>query len=199
LPAGWWFWICWQMTSRRLSATWSNSSGGWGRSCVTAGALPLQRQVELRGKIEIPGPIRSFSRMAALSPICPGGVAPRTRPQRRHQRLPGISSAEALEMTEYLKLVVRYLSQARELGKLSGSERVLKIETCESALTNDLLRVLGYRMRGGCGAEVVLETVTRPAPSSPSTRASRSPIWSWRCAPTGRLFMTISRLKRRAV
>jgi len=26
----------------------------------------------------------------------------------------------------------------------------------------DLLRILGYRMRGGCGSEVVLETVNAP-------------------------------------
>ncbi len=36
---------------------------------------------------------------------------------------------------------------------------MIRIETCESTQTNDLLRVLGYRMRGGCGSEVVLETV----------------------------------------
>jgi len=69
------------------------------------------------------------------------------------------SSAEALDMTEYLKLVVRYLSQARELTKLAGAEKSIRIEQCESQQTGDLLRVLGYRMRGGCGSEVVLETV----------------------------------------
>ena len=36
---------------------------------------------------------------------------------------------------------------------------MIQIETCESAETGDLLRVLGYRMRGGCGSDVVLETV----------------------------------------
>jgi len=69
------------------------------------------------------------------------------------------SSNEALEQTEYLKLVIRYLSQARELAKLAGADGAIKIETCESAQTGEILRVLGYRMRGGCGSEVVLETV----------------------------------------
>jgi len=31
-----------------------------------------------------------------------------------------------------LKLVIRYLSQARELGKLTGADNIIKIETCES-------------------------------------------------------------------
>ena len=66
---------------------------------------------------------------------------------------------ETLEPTEYLKLVIRYLSQARELERLSGLEKVIRIEMCESAQTGDVLRVLGYRMRGGCGSDVVLETV----------------------------------------
>ncbi|MGH9658144.1 MAG: hypothetical protein ACRD96_06340, partial [Bryobacteraceae bacterium] len=64
-----------------------------------------------------------------------------------------------LEQTEYLKLVHRYLSQARELEKLGGAERVIKVETCESASAGELMKILGYRMRGGCGSEVVLETV----------------------------------------
>jgi hypothetical protein len=69
------------------------------------------------------------------------------------------ASNEALEQTEYLKLVIRYLTQARELEKQAGPEKVIKIDSCESSQTNDLLRVLGYRMRGGCGSDVVLETV----------------------------------------
>jgi hypothetical protein len=45
---------------------------------------------------------------------------------------------------------------------LAGADKVIRIETCESTQTNDLLRTLGYRMRGGCGSEVVLETVNAP-------------------------------------
>jgi hypothetical protein len=69
------------------------------------------------------------------------------------------STNEALEQTEYMKLVVRYLSQARELERLSGESKMIKIPQCDSTETGDLLRVLGYRMRGGCGSDVVLETV----------------------------------------
>ena len=64
-----------------------------------------------------------------------------------------------MEQTEYLKLVVRYLAQAREIEKLAGANKILHVETCDSTETGDLLRVLGYRMRGGCGSDVILETV----------------------------------------
>ena len=46
-----------------------------------------------------------------------------------------LSLIESLEPTEYLKLVMRYLTQARELEKLAGPEKILRVETCESALT----------------------------------------------------------------
>jgi len=68
-------------------------------------------------------------------------------------------SNEALEQTEYLKLVHRYLSQAQELQKLAGDSKVIKIENCDSPSVGELLRILGFRIRGGCGSEVVLETV----------------------------------------
>jgi hypothetical protein len=68
-------------------------------------------------------------------------------------------SNEALEQTEYLKLVHRYLSQAREIEKLAGAAKIVKIENCDSPNAGELLRILGFRMRGGCGSEVVLETV----------------------------------------
>jgi len=110
--------------------------------------------------IEIPGPLRSFGRMSAVSP----DIGPRDfMVSLAHNiNLNGYSASRAtdsLEPTEYLKLINRYLAQAREIEKLAGPGKVLKIDTCESTLTGDLLRVLGYRMRGGCGSDVVLETV----------------------------------------
>ncbi len=110
--------------------------------------------------IEIPGPLRSFARMAALSPdLGPEDVLPALARNVVTNGYQASSSAEALEQTEYLKLVVRYLSQARELERLAGEAKTIRIETCDSPQTGDLLRALGYRMRGGCGGEVVLETV----------------------------------------
>jgi hypothetical protein len=110
--------------------------------------------------VEIPGPLRSFARMAALSPdLKPDDLLSALARNVVTNGYQAANSNEALEQTEYLKLVVRYLSQARELERLGGEKKTLSIETCESTQTGDLLRVLGYRMRGGCGSDVVLETV----------------------------------------
>ncbi len=125
-------------------------------------SLPARKPPEIasRPTIDIPGPLPSFARMAALSPdLNLEDVLPALARNVVTNGYQASSSNEALDMTEYLKLVVRYLSQARELTKLAGAEKVIRIETCESQQTGDLLRVLGYRMRGGCGSEVVLETV----------------------------------------
>jgi hypothetical protein len=110
--------------------------------------------------IAIPGPLRSFSRMAALAPeISPDDVLPALARNVVTNGYQASGSNDVLEQTEYRKLVVRYLSQARELEKLADASGAIKVETCDSTQTGELLRVLGYRMRGGCGSEVVLETL----------------------------------------
>jgi hypothetical protein len=112
------------------------------------------------GSIDIPGPLRSFARMAALAPdLAPQELLPALARNVVTNGYQALSSSEGLDQTEYLKLLIRYLSQARELDKLAGTDKVIRLESCESATTADLLKVLGYRMRGGCGSDVVLETV----------------------------------------
>src|ERR1039458_2905997 len=118
---------------------------------------------ENAGTAEIPGPLRSFARMAAISPDAePVDILPALARNVVTNGYQASNNNEALEQTEYLKLVHRYLSQARELDKLAGESRVLKIDNCESPASGELLRILGFRMRGGCGSEVVLETVNAP-------------------------------------
>ena len=121
-------------------------------------ALPAQGAE--RQYIEIPGPLRSFARMAAISSEAqPDDLLPALARNVVTNGYQASHSNEALEQTEYLKLVHRYLSQAHELEKLAGPEKVIKIENCDSPKAGDLLKALGFRMRGGCGSEVVLETV----------------------------------------
>jgi len=122
------------------------------------GGLPAEPPAEPLQTIEIPGPLRSFSRMAALAPDLP---ADELLPALARNVVTGgyQASGEVLEPTEYLKLVTRYLSQARELAHIAGGKKTIRIEACDSAEAGELLRVLGYRMRGGCGSDVVLETV----------------------------------------
>jgi hypothetical protein len=104
--------------------------------------------------------MRSFARMAALAPdIQPDDILLALARNIVTNGYQASHANDELEETEYLKLVHRYLSQARELDKLAGADKVIRIANCDSTQTNDLLRTLGYRMRGGCGSEVVLETV----------------------------------------
>lgn len=129
---------------------WTNASG-W---------KPAEGGNEVKHTVNIPGPLRSFGRMAAISnDISPDDVLPALARNVVTNGYQASHSNESLEQTEYLKLVHRYLSQARELDKLAGADKVIRIETCDSANTGELLRIVGYRMRGGCGSEVVLETV----------------------------------------
>jgi hypothetical protein len=108
----------------------------------------------------VPGPLRSFARMAAISPDSrPRDILPALAHNVITNGYEASHGNEALEQTEYLKLVHRYLSQAHELDKLAGDSKVIEVKTCDAANVTDLLRILGFRMRGGCGSEVVLETV----------------------------------------
>jgi len=112
------------------------------------------------GYMEIPGPLRSFARMAAIAQDSePEDVMPAVARNVVMNGYQASRSSDTLEPTEYLKLLTRYVSQARELDKLAGAGKVIKIDACESTQTGELLRIIGFRMRGGCGAEVVLETV----------------------------------------
>ncbi len=130
-----------------------------GGSGLSVPSLPPPESIK-QNFIEIPGPLRSFARMAALAPdLYPEDLLTSLARNVVTNGYQAANSNETLDQTEYLKLVIRYLSQARELERLGGDKKVIRVETCESSQTGDILRILGYRMRGGCGSEVVLETV----------------------------------------
>jgi len=131
------------------------AAGGRDLNLPAVASAPQKQQT-----IAIPGPIRSFARMAALAPeLSPEDLLPSLARNVITNGYQASGNTEVLDQTEYLKLVIRYLSQARELEKLAGTDGVIKVETCDSSQTGELLRILGYRMRGGCGSEVVLETL----------------------------------------
>ena len=67
--------------------------------------------------------------------------------------------AETLEQTEYMKLVLQYLSQARELAQFAGADQTIDVPACESQETAQLLKIIGFRLRNECGPDSVLETV----------------------------------------
>jgi len=135
------------------------------RDASAAGAtLPVsQAAAQPWPTASIPGPLRSFARMAAVSPDArPEDILPALARNVVTSGYTASLGSEAMEQTEYLKLVHRYLSQARELDNLAGERKVISVPACDAPVVADLIRILGFRMRGGCGGDVVLDTVNAP-------------------------------------
>jgi len=94
--------------------------------------------------IVIPGPLRSFLRMAGISQeVPPEDVLPMLA---RNVVLYGFDSGRE---KEFLILVDRYVHQAREIERLSAADGKIHVNGCSSA--NDLLGVLGYKFQRPCG------------------------------------------------
>jgi hypothetical protein len=94
----------------------------------------------------IPGPQRSFLRMAGISQkIAPEEVLPLLSRNVFTQGYQG-----SIRPTEFLILLKRYVVQARELAALAASNgMVLHVTNCDDA--KPLLHILGYRARADCG------------------------------------------------
>jgi hypothetical protein len=94
----------------------------------------------------IPGPLRSFLRMAGISQkIAPEEVLPLLSRNVFSQGYEGAS-----RQTEFLILLRRYVVQARELAALAATQgMVIRVSNCDDA--KPLLRILGYRVRPNCG------------------------------------------------
>lgn len=102
-------------------------------------------------EIIIPGPLRSFLRMAGISQkAAPEEVLPLLAQEVR------IRAYDRGHGTEFLVLLQRYLRQARELAGLAGPDSVIRVSTCDEA--KPLMAVLGYRLREGCGPKSSLQT-----------------------------------------
>lgn len=94
--------------------------------------------------IVIPGPLRSFLRMAGISQeVSPEQVLPMLA---RNVSLYGFSGGNP---KEYLILLDRYVHQAKDLQRLADPQGVIRISGCRDA--NELLATLGYRIEKGCG------------------------------------------------
>jgi hypothetical protein len=103
------------------------------------------------GEIVIPGPRRSFLRMAGISQKA---SVEETLPLLASEvRLRGYVRGHA---TEYLILLKRYLLQARKLAALAGPNRVIEVKSCADA--QPLLNVLGYKLRQPCGPNTSVQT-----------------------------------------
>ncbi|HEY6904762.1 MAG TPA: hypothetical protein VI216_10685, partial [Candidatus Acidoferrales bacterium] len=127
------------------------------------GAPPAHSRIAKESGVEpgqatvtIPGPMRSFLRMAAISQkVSPDEVMPLLS---RNIFLIGYTGpGRRGTPTEFLLLLRRYVQQARELAALAGPGGVIHVSNCENGKL--LLQVLGYRTRTDCGqANTSLET-----------------------------------------
>jgi hypothetical protein len=98
--------------------------------------------------IVIPGPLRSFLRMAGISQeISTDEVLPTLA---RNAALYGYQGGRE---TEYLVLVSRYVHLGREMLALADSNGTIHVSNCEDA--NKLIPILGYRFSRPCGGKDV--------------------------------------------
>src|SRR3954452_2078896 len=102
--------------------------------------------------VVIPGPLRSFLRMAGVSQeISVDEVLPTLA---RNAALYGYQGGRE---TEYLILVSRYVHLGRELLALGDANGTIRISGCDEA--GRLVQVLGYRFQRPCGGkDIALST-----------------------------------------
>jgi hypothetical protein len=106
--------------------------------------------------VVIPGPLRSFLRMAGISQkISAEEVLPLLARNVAVEGYQGRKDTRGTP-TEFLILLKRYVGQARDLVALAGPEGVIRVSNCDQAAP--LLSIIGYRLREGCGKNVTLET-----------------------------------------
>lgn len=139
-----------------LEALQSVDEGGPG----VEGLLNPVTEPETTDFIDVPGTLDSFSRMAALSTdLSSDLILPSLGRTIFTGGYHASGGGATFEPTEYLRLLKQYLTQARELAAFAGDNNTIEIRVCESAETAQLLKIIGYRLRGECGPAAVLETV----------------------------------------
>jgi len=94
--------------------------------------------------VAIPGPLRSFLRMAGISQeVMPDEVLPLLA---RNVSLHGY---EVGAETEYLVLLRRYVDFARELRQFGDAQGIIHVDNCADA--SRLIEILGYQFGENCG------------------------------------------------
>ena len=111
----------------------------------TVATSPPNEVVANSSQFMIPGPLRSFLRLAGISQkIGPEEVLPLLG---RNVFMQGYDGSRK---TEFLILLGRYVVQARELSALAAaSNGKIRVSNCDDA--KPLLSILGYRTRPNCG------------------------------------------------
>jgi hypothetical protein len=142
------------------SLIWAQAAGAdhptstQAQSAPTKPAHPRAHVSAPPNMVIIPGPLRSFLRMAGISQqIAPEDVLPLVA---RNAYSTGYLNGVP---TEYLRLLDRYLHQARELQMLASSGTI-RVANCEDAAP--LLSILGYHARPACGQKGSTLTTADP-------------------------------------
>jgi len=112
-----------------------------------------------QSELSIPGPLRSFFRMAGISQkVSPDEVLPLLARNVFSEGYEG-SPTRGRE-TEFLVLLTRYVQQAKELANLAGPEGVIRVSHCSEA--RQLLHIIGYRVRQDCGQRTTTLVTSDP-------------------------------------
>lgn len=126
------------LVSRAIAAPISQASPGV--SSKAPGSGPPD---QFQDTVAIPGPLRSFLRMAGISQeVTPNEVLPMLA---RNVFLHGFENGKE---TEFLILIDRYVHLARELQQLTGKDGKIQVSGCGDAA--QLVHVLGYKFQHGC-------------------------------------------------
>ncbi len=127
----------------------------WPSNAKGHGSPPASPAAAAAVRITIPGPLRSFLRMAAISQqASPQDVLPLFAHNIVTDGYRGYGRSQ--KPTEYLVLLKRYVEQARELLAMAGPDGTIRVANCQSA--DPLLKTLGYRLSEPCGPNTAVET-----------------------------------------
>ncbi len=128
-----------------LASVSAQPNDGLPAPAVNRGDPAGQRSPALSAEtVVIPGPLRSFLRMAGISQKT---SLDEVMPMLAHSL--SWQGYEAGKETEFLRLLDRYVHLAREVQTFSDANGTIHIAGCADA--SRLIAVLGYKSRGTCG------------------------------------------------
>ena len=119
-----------------------------GQSATERPQVASDKQPPADNLTVVPGPLRSFLRMAGISQkVTPDEVLPLLSYNVFERGYEGWQDNR--RPVEFLILLERYVRLARELSALAGPDEVIRVSNCDEG--RQLLRTLGYRLRENCG------------------------------------------------
>ena len=141
-------WAATTLVSAQTAVPVSSPAGGTDPQGPSERAVAIASSSSSEVEVAIPGPLRSFLRMAGISQkISPEEALPLLARNAFSQGYEGWQGSGG--RTEFLILLTRYVEQARELAVLAGPDAVIRVSGCDQA--RPLLKILGYRLRQDCG------------------------------------------------